>query len=170
MGHWGGTLVAFTVLVVFLLGIGVGRLWRFSAFVAFMRHAGWSVYFIYLFFCVWRGVACSVYGALGWGACGVHSVCSVYEAFGLVAFFCGIYSVSNVYGALEWDPCGVYGVCIVYGVLGLDVCGFHSICIVYRVLGPVILVAFRLLVVFMGDWGGTRLAFTALVVVMGHWR
>ena len=43
----------------FLLGIGVGRLWRFSAFVAFMRHAGWSVYFIYLFiyFIVWRGVA-----------------------------------------------------------------------------------------------------------------
>ena len=58
MGHWGGTLVAFTVLVVFVLGIGVGRLWRFSAFVAFMRHAGWSVYFIYLFFvCVaWRCV------------------------------------------------------------------------------------------------------------------
>ena len=49
MGHWGGTLVAFTVSVRFLLGIGVGRLWRFSAFVAFMRHAGWSVYFIYLF-------------------------------------------------------------------------------------------------------------------------
>ena len=45
----------------FLLGIGVGRLWRFSAFVAFMRHAGWSVSFIYLFiyflFIVWRGVA-----------------------------------------------------------------------------------------------------------------
>ena len=84
----------------FLLGIGVGRLWRFSAFVAFMRHAGWSVYFsylfIYLFFFLlcgvawrgvaWRGVSCSVYGALGWGPCGVHSVCSVYEAFGLVAF------------------------------------------------------------------------------------
>ena len=75
----------------FLLGIGVGRLWRFSAFVAFMRHAGWSVYFIYLFIYLlcgvaWRGVSCSVYGALGWGPCGVHSVCSVYEAFGLVAF------------------------------------------------------------------------------------
>ena len=72
----------------FLLGIWVGRLWRFSAFVAFMRHACWSVYFIYLFiYCVaWRGVSCSVYGALGWGPCGVHSVCSVYEAFGLVAF------------------------------------------------------------------------------------
>ena len=70
MGHWGGALVAFT------------------AFVAFMRHAGWSVYFIYLFIVwrgvAWRGVACSVYGALGWGLCGVHSVCSVYEAFGLV--------------------------------------------------------------------------------------
>ena len=45
------------------MGIGVGRLWRFSAFVAFMRHAGWSVYFIYLFFffllcgVAWRGVA-----------------------------------------------------------------------------------------------------------------
>ena len=86
IGHWGGTVVAFTVSVRFLLGIGVGRLWRFSAFVAFMRHAGWSVYFIYLFICVWRGVACSVYGALGWGACGVHSVCSVYEASGLIAF------------------------------------------------------------------------------------
>ena len=60
MGHWGGTLVAFTVSVRFLLGIGVGRLWRFSAFVAFMRHAGWSVYFtlfIYLLCGVaWRGV------------------------------------------------------------------------------------------------------------------
>ena len=44
----------------FLLGIGVGRLWRFSAFVVFLRHAGWSVYFIYLFiylFIVWRGMA-----------------------------------------------------------------------------------------------------------------
>ena len=26
MGHWGGTLVAFTVLVVFVLGIGFGHL------------------------------------------------------------------------------------------------------------------------------------------------
>ena len=72
----------------FLLGIGVGCLWRFSAFVVFMRQAGWSVYFIYLIiYCVaWRGIAFGIYGALGWGPCGVHSVCSVYEAFGLVAF------------------------------------------------------------------------------------
>ena len=55
-GHWGGTFVAFTALVVFLLGIGVGHWWRFSAFVVFMRDAGWSFYLIYLFF-VWRGVA-----------------------------------------------------------------------------------------------------------------
>ena len=87
MGHWGGTLVAFTGLVGFLLGIGVGRLWRFSAFVAFIRHAGWSVYFICLFIYLlcgvaWRGVSCSVYGALGWDPCGVHSICSVYQAFG----------------------------------------------------------------------------------------
>ena len=38
--------------------------------------------FIYLLCGVaWRGVACSVYGTLGWGPCGVHSVWSVYEAF-----------------------------------------------------------------------------------------
>ena len=57
----------------FLLGIGVGRLRRFSAFVAFMRHAGWSVYFIYLFiylfiYCVaWRGVAFRVAFMGHWG-------------------------------------------------------------------------------------------------------
>ena len=50
--------------------------------------AGLFTSFIYFFVCVaWLCVACSVYGALGWGACGVHRVCSVYEAFGLVAFF-----------------------------------------------------------------------------------
>ena len=37
--------------------------------------------------------------------CEVHSVCSIYEAFGLV------------------DVCGVQSVCSVYGALGLDVCG-----------------------------------------------
>ena len=45
--------------------------------------------FIY-FLCsmAWRGVALRVafMGALGWGPCGVHSVCGVYEAFGLVVF------------------------------------------------------------------------------------
>ena len=82
MGHWGGTLVAFTVLVVFVLGIGVGRLWRFSAFVAFMRHAGWSVYFIYLFiyffYCVaWRGVAFRVAFMGHWGGALVASTAFV---------------------------------------------------------------------------------------------
>ena len=31
----------------------------------------------------WHGVACSVYGALGWDPCGVHHVCKIYEALGL---------------------------------------------------------------------------------------
>ena len=48
MVHWGGTLVAFT------------------AFAALMRRLGWS------FFGAFR-----VSGALGWGPCGVHSVCIV---------------------------------------------------------------------------------------------
>ena len=81
MGHWGGTLVAFIVLVGFYWALGLDVCGAFQR----LRHAGWSVYFIYSFI-VWRGVECSVYGALGWGTCGVHSVCSVYEAFGLVAF------------------------------------------------------------------------------------
>ena len=50
----------------FLLGTGVGRLWRFSAFVVFMSHAGWCVYFIYLFI-VWRGVAWRVAFMGHWG-------------------------------------------------------------------------------------------------------
>ena len=59
----------------FFLGNGVGQLWRFSAFVVYMRDAGWSFYFIHLFYFIfWRGVAFSVYGALGWDPYGVYSV------------------------------------------------------------------------------------------------
>ena len=67
----------------FLLGIGVGRLWRFSAFVAFMRHAGWSVYFIYLFIffllcgVAWRGVAFRVAFMGHWGGALVASTAFV---------------------------------------------------------------------------------------------
>ena len=62
----------------------------FTAFVAFLRRLGWSFCFLsFFFFVAWRGIACSVYGALGWDPCGIHSVYSVYEAFGLVVF-CGI--------------------------------------------------------------------------------
>ena len=95
--------MAFTVLVVFyfffiffyyfflffyfLLGIGVGHLGHFSAFVVFMRDARWSFYFIHLFiyFCValrlafmghWGGtlvaftVLVGFYWALGLDVCG----------------------------------------------------------------------------------------------------
>ena len=50
----------------FLLGIGVGRLWRFSAFVAFMRHTGWSVY-LFIYCVAWRGVAFRVAFMGHWG-------------------------------------------------------------------------------------------------------
>ena len=74
----------------FLLGIGVGRLWRFSAFVAFMRHAGWSVYFIYLFiYCMaWRGVALRVAFMGHWGGALVAFTAfgAFMRRFGLVAF------------------------------------------------------------------------------------
>ena len=51
---------------------------RFSVFVAFMRHAGWSVYFIYLFI-VWRGVALRVAFMGHW--CGVLVAFTVFVAF-----------------------------------------------------------------------------------------
>ena len=41
------------------------------------------LYFIYLFIYFLRGVACSVYGALGWDPCGVYSVSRFYWALGL---------------------------------------------------------------------------------------
>ena len=107
--------MVFTELVVFR-GVGL------SAFVAFLRHAGWSVYFIYLFiYCVaWRGVACSVHGALGWDPCGVYSVSRFLLGIGVgrllrfsgiwASHLCGIQSVCSIYGALGLDPCGVYRV------------------------------------------------------------
>ena len=110
----------------FLLGIGVGHLWRFSAFVAFMRHAGWSVYFIYLFIVwrgvAWRGVACSVYGALVWGPCGVHSVWSVYEAFGLV-IFCPFRVFAAFTGHWGGTLVAFTVLVVFYWALGLDICG-----------------------------------------------
>ena len=73
----------------FLLGIGFGHFWHVSAFVLFMRLAGWSFYFIHLFiFCVaWRGVACSAQGALG----------GTLVAFAVLVVF---------YWALVLDVCG----------------------------------------------------------------
>ena len=38
-GRWGDPSGIYSASS-FLLGVGVGRLWRFSAFVAFMRYAG----------------------------------------------------------------------------------------------------------------------------------
>ena len=46
------------------------------------------------------------FGVFGVDVCEVHSVCSIYEAFGLVDF-CGVQSVCSVYGALGLDVCGV---------------------------------------------------------------
>ena len=42
-------------------------------------------------------MACSTYGALGWDPCGIHSICSTYDAFGLVCFH-GAFRVSGALG------------------------------------------------------------------------
>ena len=41
MGHWGGTLVVFTVFVLFMECWGLMFV-AFTAFVAFIRRSGWS--------------------------------------------------------------------------------------------------------------------------------
>ena len=63
----------------------------FDAFLWSYAIARSIVFFFNFFFwdVVWRSVACSVYGALGWDPCGVHHVFSVDEEFGLVVS-CGI--------------------------------------------------------------------------------
>ena len=114
--------------------------------------AGLFTLFIYLLCGVaWRGVACSVYGTLGWGPCGVHSVWSVYEAFWAGRLFVAFRVVVTFMG--HWG-----GTLVAFTVFllsmecwGWTFCGFHSTCNVYKAFGLVLLVAFRVLVVFMGD-------------------
>ena len=54
-------------------------------FVLLASFCGYVCNYLY-----WSGLVCSVYGALGWDPCGVHSVCKVYEALGLDV--CGIFT------------------------------------------------------------------------------
>ena len=80
--------------------------------------------FIYLLCGVaWRGVSCSVYGALGWDPCGVHSICSVYQAFGLVIFFCPFRVFAAVRG-LWGGTLVAFTVLVVFSwAMGLVSCG-----------------------------------------------
>ena len=121
---------------------------------------------------MWRGVACSVYGALWWDPSGVHSICNVYQAFGLVFFFffLPISSVRSVLGALGRDPCGVYSVSSFLLGIGVGHLWRFSAFVVYMrdagwsfyfIYLFIFCVALR--VTFMGHWGGTLVAFTVLV-------
>ena len=135
MGHWGGTLVAFTVLVGFYWALGLDFSWRFSAFVVYMTNACWSCYFLFSLFFAWCGVACSVYGELGWDPCGVYSVSRFLLGIG-VGRFVALFSV-----------CSVYDGCMLVFLFFL----------IYFLRGVALRVA------FMGHWGGTLVAFTVLV-------
>ena len=76
---------------------------------------------------MWRGVRGSVYGALRWDPCGVHSICSVYQAFGLVIFFFffGPFWVFAAVRGLWGGTLVAFPVLVVffYWALGLDICG-----------------------------------------------
>ena len=74
----------------FFLGNGVGQLWRFSAFVVYMRDAGWSFYFIRLFF-FFFGVALRLAFMGHWGG--------TLMAFTVLVGF---------YWALGLDVCGAF--------------------------------------------------------------
>ena len=49
MGHWSWTLVAFSTMLAVFMGVGVGRLWRLTTFVAFM---GFGVVHLALVWCL----------------------------------------------------------------------------------------------------------------------
>ena len=76
----------------------------------------------------WHGVAWRIvfYGALGWDPCGVHSICSIYEALGVGRLW-HFYSICSIYGALAlyvWCvglvlSCSAYVGASGFGVLGL---------------------------------------------------
>ena len=65
----------------------------------------------------------SVYGALRWDPCGVHSNCSVYQAFGLVIFFCPFRVFAAVRGLWGGTLVAFTVLVVFYWALGLDICG-----------------------------------------------
>ena len=166
----------------FLLGIGVGRLWRFCSICSVYeacRLVCLLYLFIYLLYGVaWCGVACSVYGTLGWGPCGVHSVWSVYEAFWAGHLFVPFRVFVMFMG--HWGGTLVAFTVLVgfYWALGLDVCGAfaafvafmrHAGWSVYFIYLFIYCMAWRgvaLRVAFMGHWGGALVAFTAFGAFM----
>ena len=81
---------------------------------------------LYLFiYCVaWRGVALRVafMGHWGGGPCGVHSVWSVYEAFGLV-IFCPFRVFAAFRGHWGGTLVAFTVLVVFYWALGLDICG-----------------------------------------------
>ena len=115
------------------MGIGVGHLWRFSAFVVYMRDAGWScILFICLFiFCVALRVAFMGH----WGGTLV--------AFTVLVGFIGHWG---------WTFVVLFSICSVYEVCRL-------VCLLYLFI---VWRGVALRVAFMGHWGGTLVAFIVL--------
>ena len=72
----------------------------------------------------------------GLDVCGVHSVCSVYEVSGLVAFVGPMgrwdwtlvaFTALIAFMGIGVGCSGIYSICFIYGVFGLDFWGVHSI-------------------------------------------
>ena len=81
------------------------------------------VFYLFIYFSC--GVACSIYGALGWNLCGSHSVCSAHEAFGLVCF----HGAFRVPGALGGGALVAFTALVLFGKCwGWMFCGFQSSC------------------------------------------
>ena len=99
------------------------------------------VFLFYLFIFFLRGVACNVYGALGWDPCGVYSVSRFLLGIGVgrLWHFCSI--------------CSVYEAC-------------RLVCLLYLFIYCVAWRGVALRVAFMGHWGGALVAFTAFGAFM----
>ena len=91
--------------------------------------------------------------------CGVHSICSISEAFRLVFLF---YLVSYSFCAVAWRVAFMVHWC---GTL----VAFTAFVVFVRRLGCQLFVAFRVFVMFMGYWGGTLVVFTAFVLCTECW-
>ena len=79
------------------------------------------------------------YGMFELDVCGVHSVCSIYEAFGLIVFV-----AFRVFVAYMGHWGGTVVAFTVLAVFMLNVCGVHSVCSISEAFRLVFLFSFFL--------------------------
>ena len=85
------------------------------------------------------------YGMFELDVCGVHSVCSIYEAFGLIVFV-----AFRVFVAYMGHWGGTVVAFTVLAVFMLNVCGVHSVCSISEAFRLVFFFSFFLFFLWRG--------------------